>query len=359
MKERTRRNGTRSRFASAAGMAIALAAACSAYAAPTMTISVAGSGERDTGPTFVTYIASKAEGTLHIAPQMPYLKLVETGGPIHPIRFTWQPFAWSFPTIQFTVDNPGDEPLALKAAVLQVRRSHLDPRPIPVIKPDSFRSNARRFELINEGWGEMEDLEIRFNLLARTPDGRPVIHAPPYRHTVKPGAIGDGINVDVSEALAVEGVRLKDLPGGRPSSEAVVATDAFGPFKDGSAEVVGEMRYQAAQPGGGRQPRAVKFQATVYLVNEHRVGVPAPPRYDYEARLEVEGRNYTVRVPIDVTVPARGRKMFGVRVGVDKSSQHEFTLQLESTRPSDTVAGPSVDLTVLIPRRGAQYVKAR
>ncbi len=338
---------------------VGAATACAAVAAPKVALGVAASAEVRPRPTSLGYAANTAGGRTVIAPSMPYLERVEAGGPIDPIGFNWQPFQWDFPTLQVTVDNPGDAPLVLKAVLLKVRESVLDPRPIPVIKPDSYGSNARHFFLFNEGWGEMEALEIRFNLLPVAAEGPAATAPSAYRHTLRPGAVGEGINVDVSAALALEGVKLQALPAGRMDRDAPIDTRAFGPFKDGSADVVGELSYQAPQPGGSRQSRAVKFRTRVYLVNEYRAGVPAPPRYDYEARLQTEGRDYVVRVPVSVTVPARGRQLIGVRIGVDKSSRHDLRVQLESANSEDMGDGAAAELSVILPRMGAKYVKGQ
>ena len=292
-----------------------------------------------------------------IRPRMKYLSLLTAGGPIAPISYMREPFQWGFPILVLQVANNGDAPLVLTSAVFMIQKSVLDPTPVPVIKPDQFRSNARNFSLSNEGWGELGQAEADFNLLPLQSKESPDQYNPPFVHTVKIGSVLEATNVDVSAAFTKEGVQFSMLPTSGRFEPITDDSPAFGKFKGGGARLVGRLRFNAATVDGRTESRAVKFAVEVWLYNEYRVGVPPPPSYDYEAKFQVTGSNYVETVPIKKTVDADKRETISIRLGVAKSSVHDFHVSLRSANA--TVDSPPIRLEMFIPRSGAKYIQGR
>lgn len=295
-----------------------------------------------------------------IQPRMQYLSLLAAGGPIDPISYIWVPFEWGFPNLVLEVSNKGKEPLKLTSAVFTIQQSVLDPTPIPVIRPDTYRNNARHFELTNEGWGEIGDGEADFNLLPLKSDRSADQYNPPFTHTVKIASVSDGMNVDVSPAFAKEGLDLNKLPSPElPGLSGSISDDdpMFGKFKGGGARLVGQLRYKAATADGRTEPHAVKFSVEVWLYNEFRVGVPRPPSYDYEAKFQVTGTNYTETVPINKTIGPGAKELISIRLGAPKSSVHEFDVSLRSA--DARIDSVPIHLEMFIPKSGAHYIQGR
>jgi hypothetical protein len=289
-----------------------------------------------------------------IQPKMQYLSLLAAGGPIEPISYIWVPFDWGFPNLALFVTNNGQQPLNLTSAVFTIKKSTLDPTPIPVIRPDNSRMNARHFALTNEGWGDMSETEADFNLL-------PLKSAPsaaqfnlPFAHTVKIGSVADRANVDISAEFTKEGVDLSKVPS-RAMGSISDDDPMFGKFKGGGAQLVGRLRFKAATPDGRIESRAVKFSVEVWLFNEMRVGVPRPPSYEYEAKFQVTGTNYTETVPINKTVGPGQEELISIRLGVPKSSIHDFDVSLRSANAR--IDSSPIHLEMFIPKSGASYIQ--
>jgi hypothetical protein len=85
--------------------------------------------------------------------------------------------------------------------------------------------------------------------------------------------------------------------------------------------------------------------------------VPRPPSYDYEARFRVTGTNYTETVPINKTIEPGSQELISIRLGVPKSSVHDFEVSLRSA-DARVDSGP-IHLEMFIPRSGAEYIQGR
>jgi hypothetical protein len=308
----------------------------------------------------VRYATETTPQRTSIKAEMKYLALLNHGGPIQPISFIYEPFSWGFPILIAEVSNNEPAPLVLNRAIFTMRKSVLDPTPIPVIVPDSFRSNALHSRLQNEGWGELGSLEVNFTLIPLQSIVSPEQYTAPFAHTVSVGSVIESANVDISSAFAQEGIDLKQLPTRQDSMTGKVSDNhpSFGKFKGGGAGMVGRMRYTARTVEGMSVSRTVKFATEVWLYDEFRAGVPPAPSYDYEAKLQVTGQDYSITVPIDKTIPAHGRDRIAIRLGVEKSSVHDFVFTLRSTADSNLVSMP-IRMEIFIPRSGAKFIQGR
>jgi hypothetical protein len=312
-----------------------------------------------TGPLSNRYQTALTDGRLVISANLEYLALLSRGGPIEPIHFWHEPFEWDFPIVQVNVINDSDRPVTVTEAVFGIERSALDPTPIPIVIPDATRHNALHVAVLNDGWGELADARIEFNLF---PIGQgkadPKRPDSPFRHVLKAGSIVERTNLDISEAIIKEGVDLSALRG-RRRDDYSPDDKAFGRFKGGGADLVGALKYQAGTPDGRREPRSVAFRTQVWFYNEFRVGAPPPPQYGFEAWFEVDRAGYEVRVPITRTIPAHGREQFGIRIGAAKSSRHDFTLRLRRRMGGELVTSPPTRLGIFVSRSGAEYIQGR
>jgi hypothetical protein len=115
-------------------------------------------------PMTVIYGLVKDAKQSAISPDVGYLTLVRNGGPTEPIGFTWTPFKWDFPSLDIKVVNNTDKTILIDGALIEVERSQLEPEPILLIKPDTYRSNSLHFPIFNEGWSAANEVKIAFNL---------------------------------------------------------------------------------------------------------------------------------------------------------------------------------------------------
>ncbi len=332
--------------------------------------------------TMLQYSVSRSADQIAISPSMGYLSRLESGGPIEPIDFTWVPFEWDFPNLDVKIVNNSKQTLFFTEAVFSVMESRLDPTPVLLLRPDSFRSNALHFLVLNEGWGPALDVHASFHLIPLD-EGTQPDYSMPYPYSLALGEIDENLNVDLSGPLAQAGVNLEALAslrvvggtygGGRDEvtlrhsdgSEEVVPREQFearrasylGRFKSGGALVSGEIAYRYTAIDGFQHQRTVRFETVVWIFDEDLVGVPRPPSYQYGIRLLVDGSKYERRLNISQEIKPGETDRFAIKVGVDKSSRHIFHLRL-IYNGSSTLESSEIRLATFVPRSGAKYIEA-
>jgi hypothetical protein len=333
-------------------------------------------GKRETQ---LQYHVEKSNDVLRIEKSMDYLSNYEKGGIIEPIHFIWVPFEWDFPNLDLKIVNNSDETIFLTEVVFDVEESRLDPFPVLVIKPDSFRGNALHFLLLNEGWGEVRNLKARFHLTPIRRSGSAPIFEEPYPHEVAVGDFSERFNVNIADAFRDAGVDFDGLKlvGNvwRWRGDGVTVRDSrgkdinmteveyarkrascLGPFKEGGAIVSGELEFDGLILDGKSKKHKVKFVTEVWLYDEHLAGVPAPPTYQYGTKFQVEGKRYQRRVSISHVLKPQEADRFNIKIGMDKSSQHRFRLKLLYNNEQD-IELPEILLTAFIPRSGIEYLQ--
>jgi len=330
--------------------------------------------------TMLRYSVRRSQNKIIISPSMGYFSRLESGGPIEPIRFTWVPFEWDFPNLDIKIVNNGKKTLLFSEAVLGVTESRLDPTPILLLRPDSFRSNALHFRVLNEGWGPARDVHVSFHLVPLEEQAQPD-YSKPYPYSLALEDIAEHLNVDLSDPFAQAGVNLDALSSLRvirssgihddvtlrqaDGSETTISRKQFearrvsylGPFKSGGALVSGEIDYKHTSIDGREHQQKLKFEAVVWLFDENRLGIRRPPSYQYGIRLLVDGRNYERRLNISQELKPGETDRFAIKLGVDKSSRHTFHLRLVYNG-SAAFESDEIQLTTFVPRSGAKYIEA-
>jgi hypothetical protein len=350
-----------------------------------LVVSVEGSTSTpwDSKDTVLSYRVDRSESSVSISPSMPYLDRYHVGGPISDIRYNYMPFEWGFPNLDFRVVNNGHRTIFFTEVCFELTSSRLDPRPVLVIRTDSYRSNALHFSLSNEGWETPQNLRAEFHLVPIGADLEMPANAA-YRHKVIIEDFSEATNVNISAAFHDSGVDLEGLRSLQSShgrlacfqesfeslkggdwSAPTPATDEFkrlldclGAFRRGAGSVKGEFIYDALSLGGVMKERRVKFSTTVYIVDEYLAGAPAPPTFQYAAKFDVDRQKYEVRVPISHVLKPAEADRFTVRIGMDKSSVHSFIAKL-LYNDGQQIASPMVNLIGFVPRSGAHYIRDR
>ena len=69
------------------------------------------------------------------------------------------------------------------------------------------------------------------------------------------------------------------------------------------------------------------------------------------------GSNYLVTVPIKKTIQPGGRDSLAIRIGVAKSSVHDFSLRLLGGTAA--IDSSPIHMEVFIPTSGAKYIQGR
>jgi hypothetical protein len=317
-----------------------------------------------------------------ISPEVGYLNLVRSGGPIPPVRFTWTPFKFAFPTLDIKVVNNTGETIFIEEAQISVEHSELDPEPVLLVLLDPDRLNARHVRILNEGWGAASNVRISFHLDPWKPDSKPRFDEP-FEYSVTTPDIDNKVNVDISDAFAKAGVDTKSVDhlairrmttdGGRPDTvtvagegggEVTMTADAYakkrvsilGPFeKYAGALVSGDISYRGSPEKTSGQSSQVRFSTLVWLYNENLPGVPAPPSFAYTTKLEVDGANYVRKVGMSQEVKTGETDRFTLKIGVEKSSIHVFKLRFRYNGSKVLDAG-TFRMTIFVPRSSAEFL---
>jgi hypothetical protein len=347
-------------------------------------ISVIGSEDEpwSSRDTVLSYSLHRSDGEIHIEPSMPYLSTFLNGGPIEPIAYNWVPFQWDFPNLDFKLVNNSKRTLFFTEAIFHVVESRLDRLPVLVVEPDTYRGNALHLSVSNQGWGEVHDLIVKFNLIPLGSERRQEADfSGPYSHEVNVGTFLESINISIADAFRAAGANLDGLAslkvvsmtyGGNMSEvtmldkegkEVTITGDAFvsrrsacfGPFQKGGALVVGELGFDALTNDGSTEHKRVKFTTVVWLFDEPLEGAPAPPTYQYATKFAVDCRDYERRVSISHVIKPGDADRFNIKIGMDKSSVHRFRISLANNDGSE-IESPVIYLHGFVPRAGAEYV---
>lgn len=347
--------------------------------------------------TTLSYQVDKStNGQIQITPKMEYLENIENGQPILGLDIWggFPYFKWRFPNLDLRAVNNTNKTIYITDIVLEVEKSVVDPSVVLVIPEEP--SNLLHFELVNEGWGEVQNGLVKFDIV---PHGSEIQFDGSYQHELPLGEFSDTYNgyshnVDTSEALRKAGVDIDQL-GYTIDEEGFISIDwlweqcysqifgdeqinefcqskidAIGVFGKGrnpendslySAVMYGEILFEEDLIEGGIKKRAVKFKTLIPLIDGGQYGAPGPPTYQYEAKLELNKENYQVSVQADGSsvsqfLQAGETDRFNILIGADKSSVHTFRLRL-IYNSGKNVLSPPITLEIFVPRSEADEVK--
>jgi hypothetical protein len=329
--------------------------------------------------TILRYTANKEKQRIIIDKELPYISVFNSGGPISPMSYlspTWCPFRWDFPTLDFKILNNQQSTLFLTEIVFEIEESRTDLAPLFVIRRDVLQSRAGSLLIVNEGWSDLIDVNILFNLLP----GKLFAPSfqPPYRYSIKVPLVTDRAEVEVHSAFDAEGVNIEQLilltngdweapdvfvvPTADGSQERITATEmqerekrCLGPFQDYGGTLVGEIDFDVAM-GVGR--RRVKFYAHVYLANENRRGLPKPPSATYETAFETDKLSYQKSVQISHELQPGETDRFTVKIAVAQSSSHRFRVTIRDISGVELRSLP-IEMNCFVPRSRRSHIEAR
>jgi hypothetical protein len=339
------------------------------------------------------YRSREDGGDLLIEPDDKYLDTIRAGGVIEPLYYHWAPWQWrfAFPALDIKLVNNTDKTVYFHEALFRVRRSRLDPTPVPVIRGTGYNMTIT-FE--NVGWGAMEQCLLRFSLHGWSDvESQPHSNDPPYEAQL--GDILEDSNVVALDEFFVEaGVDLGTLEtlcaneggdkewvyfpaesplgdlfddttrltAGKGARRLPVAAyeglfaKALGPFPDGVARLAGQLDYVQTDHNGAKSRHTIGVMARVEIGGPG-LGLPRPPSYSYNVRFDVDGVDYVKRVPISQWLAAGATDRFLLFIGADKSSVHDFDVVLRYN-DSEHIQSRAIHLALFISRPDARRVRA-
>ncbi|HLO89006.1 MAG TPA: CHAT domain-containing protein [Nostocaceae cyanobacterium] len=349
--------------------------------------------------TKLTYQTNKIEeDVLSITPQMKYLAKLANGDPISEIKVTTgEPpfFSWQFPNLDIRLVNNSNKTIYITDIILEVEKSLVDPSPVVII-PEN-RQNLLRFELINEGWGEIKDASLQFNL---APLGEKISWNGNYQHKINIGNFTDSYTVDISNTFQQLGLDFQSIGykvgvynrTGNKSyyEESPLADDckwkylffqkddklkekcqniieSLGIFKDSKSEdlvygiAYGEILFSGKTLEGKENRQTIKFSTKVPILDAGQYGAPGTPTYQYDAKLDVDRENYQVIVQskgssVSQYIKPNEIDRFNILIATPKSSFHKFRVRFIYNNGKSIVSKP-IDLRTFVPKSGIKQIK--
>ena len=340
------------------------------------------------------YRSREDVGVLFIEPDDAYLDTIRTGGVIEPLHYHWAPWQWrfAFPALDVKLVNNTDKTVYFHEILFRVKRSQLDPTPVPVIRGTGYNM---AITLENVGWGAMEQCLLRFSLAGWSDvEGQPESNHFPYE--VQLGDIvEDSKRVALEDFFVQVGADLRLLEmlseseGGDkdwvyfPSASSLgdvfndttqprtkqnlrrlpfteyndLLAKALGPFPDGAGRLTGRLDYGQTDYNGTKSRHTIGVMARVEIGGPC-LGLPGPPSYSYNVRFEVDGVDYMKRVPISQWLGAGATDRFLLFIGAERSSVHDFDLVLRYN-DSQQIESRAVHLALFISRPDARRVRDR
>jgi predicted alpha/beta hydrolase family esterase len=293
------------------------------------------------------YELQRESERLVITPRMPYLDAVARGGPVYHVKYTWSPFGWQFPNLDFKIVNNSARTICLTEAVLEIASSKSDTTPMPVIPARSF---SMKFWVDNEGWGPLQDATLDLNLF---PTDHDEDFDSPFIHHLDLGTIDEQCEVELARQFASIGVQV-EFPEDS-NRLPFVKKDGLGPFTNGYAILCGVLSYKYVGIDGEKHDAAVKIGTYVCLLPPP-LGLYTPPSYQYDAIFDTDRTNYQVRVPLSQSLRSGEADRFNIRIAAAKSSVHDFHVHLICNGEQLPESKP-ITLRLLLPRSQADKIR--
>ena len=268
---------------------------------------------------------------IEFSPHMPYLDAVREGQPVWALDYMWLPFRWLPLILDLKFLNNGDDTVYLTRLDLAVRKSTANTEPVPFVKRSECFPNLT---VSNDGWGEICSPTLRLAFA----DG---VGQPSFPETFPFEILLEDFatvhELDLSEQFSSLGVDIDGVMSGEENAR-------LGPFQSRAVFVFGELAFST--PEG--EPRFFRFGNDMYM-DVPPPGMYAPPNFEYETRLRVEGEDYVQSVDLSQVIGPRESDRFLLQLNVDKSSYHDLTISVVGNHGVNAVSLP-VRLSLFVPR---------
>jgi hypothetical protein len=288
----------------------------------------------------LTYSYKRAGAALHIIYGMPYLSLLEQGGPITPLHDPTgnSKLRWRFPKLAIKVVNNSSRTLMFTEVAIDVRSSDVDKRPVLLINSGHYNHSGGRhdvmpfgaFEIVNDGWGNV--VNARVDLQISSPD-YPELDG--TRRTFNLGTFSELATINL---LKDPSLPLKDCERDKE-------------IKSYYVDVSGQIDYYDES----KKRRLLKFQTPVNVVSCGWGAGTIHPNAIYDVELEAGKSGYTKYVPLAQEVKPGQTDYFLINVGSDKTAQ--FDLNLSFRTLGIEVPEKRVHINIFVPRSQAKFTQ--
>lgn len=302
------------------------------------------------------YVYNRDNSAINIKPSMGYLDKFNSGEPITQISYLWEPFNWHLPSFDFKLVNNTNDTLYVTEVLFKNITSTVDPSPVLIMPTSGCYANARHILVKNDGWGKIKNLKMR---LSACPVNlkEDINHATAkLSHELLIGDVDSEVNIDISDVLLDYGL-ISSLSDLYPPKD--VLHEYYSEYNKHAfdfSKVYGEFIYDGVNYMGEVRTYVTKFEAIVYLYEWNLPAMPPPPSYYYNVKFRTDGKDYSVYKSVSQVLKPKEYDRFVVTIGLDKSSYHEFEIQVVTNL--GTITFPNVTLLAFVPRSGIGFCHA-
>lgn len=299
------------------------------------------------------YIYKRNNISLHISPSMEYLAKLNSGKLITQISYLWEPFNWYLPSFDIKLVNNSDKTLYVTDILFKSINSTLDPSPVLIMPTPSGCANARHILIVNDGWGKMQNLRVRLSAGPINRCEEIDFSTVTLSHELFIGDVDRKVNIDISNILLDYGL-ISSLDDLYPAKNTLYKHRVtYENHKSDFTEVYGEFIYEGVDFNGRIKKYVNKFKAIVYLYEWNLEDAPAPPSYYYDVKFKTDKKGYSVYKSVSQVLKPKGYDRFVVTIGLEKSSYHEFDMQIITNLGTYTF--PKISLLAFVPRSGVGF----
>lgn len=279
----------------------------------------------------VKYNAVSDSDSVKVSPQLPYLDAARRGDPVWAIPYMWQPFRWLPLNLDFKFLNQSEETLYLTALSIRVKRSVANREPILFLKHGTL------FPCIcisNDGWSNISEpsLQIAIHEANDTPSFPQELPI-----SVPISEFSEYLELDLTEQFKSLGVDVDAVMHRSPNPNV-------GPFQSRIIFIFGQLNF--IDESG--ESRVFRF-GTDMRIEGPLMGMYGPPTFEYKTRLQAEGENYVRTVEISHVLKAGESDRFLLQLDVDRTSNHELEISVESNRGRIATSKP-MQVSLFVPR---------
>jgi hypothetical protein len=347
--------------------------------------------------TTLRYSYQKTHDQIIITPILGYADKQRNGETVYGFRWWHEPFEWEFPALSVKIANNTNRDVFLSEAIINVKDSIEDNRPIIVVEGPSYDGEAY---LQNEGWGPVFNPVVKLDVGCEAFDDVRSVPNTLFLPTFSEGisfsikryvsdSMIDKLKVCKKEISSVcfEGVgcifappselgntqcldeRPRDVCSllSKQVDEKVLEKLSNYMLMNRSDKTRRAVTYQREcsetrvcvgglleYTGSTGENKTVQFRTTVVLESPG-AGAPAPPSYRYDVFLEPGKKGYMQRKSIYQAIKPGEVDHFLLRIATSRSANFKFSLDIMDAGGSIAWNG-NFDMSVLVPRSGARRV---
>jgi hypothetical protein len=271
---------------------------------------------------FYNYI--KYGDHIDIFPNMKYLDLINTGGPVQGYLFTplFNIFNLQYPKLSIKSVNNTNNTILLYELELEIKNNIINQEPFLLIGYDVSRPGI--LFLRNEGWGNLYNVEVNYgitNIDNCVSDFKDEITESHYFEIIEHSAF-----------IGIEKVDYFDY-----YQEPVDLSQAW-------KCVIGNIIYENEY----NEQNALKFYTRLPLTRGLDA-TPIVPSYYYDTFISAGVTDTTIYIPIAQELKPGESDNFAVRVGTDKSAIIDFNLKVKTIN-DDVIYEKPIKINILVPR---------